>query len=210
MSFGRHWEWRGFGDVEEELRARVTSYPLYLQTEIPMTDIYLWTPRAKVNVKLRGDSLKFKRFIAREGVFECWLEDEAEVFPFPLSGEVLRRLGEALEITLPDTSPIPRTETFLSWLRKVTPKVRVVPVEKQRSLHLMSVPKINPVIVELSEVLVPEIITTFALEHPQLPVLRTALAQFSPLIQNLQPLSYFEALALWAQGQPLRARPVQG
>lgn len=209
MPFGRHWEWRGFGDVREEFRTLITSHPLYFQTESPITDVYLWTRRAQVNVKLRGDALKFKRFVARKGEFECWLEDEAEMFPFPLSAQVVSLLGEALGVALPAIT-IPQADDLRAWLDEVAPTVRVVRVLKQRQLHFWPVSDAEPAIVELTEVLAPETITTFALEHPQLPALRSALTAFTLLRQTLRPFSYFQALARWAQGQWVSAETNQG
>ena len=121
------------------------------------------------------------------------------MFPFPLSPPVVSRLGEALGVPLP-AATIAQADELLAWLGEVAPDVRVLRVRKQRDLRFWPVPDAEPAIVELTEVLDPETITTFALEHPQLPALRSVLTAFTPLPQTLRPLSYFQALALWAQG----------
>lgn len=204
MAFGCHWEWRGFGIMPDATRKRISRLPLWFQTPSPILDIYLWTPAMSTNVKLRGDALKFKRFIAREGPFECWLEDETELIPFPLGGEVLAVLAEALGLTLPPPDRLlTRPAALLHYLQQEAPVLQVVPVRKQRRLHHYHAPSPPPVIVELSEVLGPESVASLALEHPQLGLLQAAHAALAADVPNLQPLSYMEAVSCWAQGRRL-------
>lgn len=201
MAFGKHWEWRGFGPISPALRQRITRLPLWYETPVPTLDVYLWRAGATVNIKLRGEALKFKRLLDRQEPFEYWLEDEAELIPFPLGTDALALLSEGLALSLPDPGHLlTRPDKFLRYLHEVAPDVVVVEVRKQRHLYHYAAPTSEPVIVELSEVLTPQDLTSLALEHPQLDTLKAAYERFCGDAPHFQPASYWQMVGLWAQG----------
>ncbi len=204
MAFGQHWEWRGFGDIPTALRRRVAQLPLWYQSPIPSVDVYLWCPQTRVNVKLRGEALKFKRFITREGPFECWLEDEAELIPFPLGQEAMAMLAQALSCSLPAPDHLlTRPDMLLQYLHRVAPNIRAITVRKERILHHYPTPATPPVIVELTEILSPQTISSLAIEHPRLDLVQAVRAELMQGMPELSAYSYLEAVGRWAHEQLL-------
>lgn len=208
MAAGKHWEWRGFGRVDDALKERLRGLPSLLDVEWQATDFYLWAPDCPVNVKLRGNDLKLKRFLAARDGLEQWVEDETEVFPFPLSPTVVARLCADLGVILP---PLPNLQaldqaSLLALLLGASPSIRLIPVAKSRRLcwlpqALGGLQPDPPVLVELTEITAPESVTTVALEHPQPEAVHAALDALDLLASPLLPLNYLQALALWANGQ---------
>lgn len=200
MAFGKHWEWRGFGTAGETLAATIRALPPVLESPWVLTDRYLWTPGATVNVKLREGDLKLKRFIEAAGGFECWLEDEAEIFSFPLSPDQVAALEAALQVTLTGKprGPLDKPD-LLALLDMAAPPVRLLTVEKSRRFHELRVPGYPvPVQVELTRLEAPEIIDTVGLEHPEPGPLRLAESRLDLARASLQPMNYLQALAIWA------------
>jgi len=157
-----------------------------------------------VNVKLRGEALKFKRFIAREGPFECCLEDESELIPFPLGQEALDMLAQALSQPLPAPDHLlTRPDMLLQYLRQAVPNLRVITVRKERILHHYRTPKAPPVIVELTEILSPQTISSLAIEHPLLELVQSVHAELMQDMPTLSAFSYLEAVRRWAHEQLL-------
>lgn len=168
-----------------------------------LDDCYLWVPHCTVNVKLRCQDLKLKRFLRAEQGLECWLEDPTEIFPLPLTVDVVAKVASALAVTLPalPAHPVGRGE-LLTLLRRATPSVQAITVRKRRRFYALAVPN-QPlaVLVELTIIVRPEPITTLALEHPDLAALRVGLTTLHVDQAPLRPLNYLQALAVWARGQ---------
>lgn len=200
MSYGEHWEWRGFGQTEADFRAWFKTLPFfYPPAEKPLRDEYLWTPGCVHNVKLRLDALKFKRLIEQRGDYERWLEDTREFLSFPLDAEHLRTLARLLAVRLPEipSQPVDRA-LLLDLIARADPPVRVVPVIKRRRLARWTPTGLNAIVIlEWTHILQPEAIETLALEHEDLEVLQAAHAQLSPHLTHIQPMNYLQAIGRW-------------
>ncbi len=204
MAFGKHWEWRSFGEIDGSLKAFIQSLDLVYRSERPLIDTYLLTPGCSTNIKLRRDTLKLKRFIEARSPFECWLEDEADVYRFPLGLDTLVAIESALGIKLKNRPQVSTQRALLmASLQNATLPVCEITVEKKRTLYHWHLGATSPVIVELTAIHTPERISTVALEHPQLTVLQAAF-DISPFKANplkahsLRPQNYLQALSRWA------------
>ena len=200
MSYGEHWEWRGFGQTEADFRAWFKTLPFfYPPAEKPLRDDYLWTPGCVHNVKLRYDALKFKRLLEQRGKYERWLEDEREFLPFPLDAEHLQTLARLLAVRLPQipSRPVDRS-LFLDLIARADPPVYVVPVIKRRRLARWTPTGLSAtIILEWTHIQQPERIETVALEHEDLEVLQAAHAQLSARLLRIQPMNYLQAISQW-------------
>ena len=202
MAVGRHWEWRGFGQVPAALRAQVLSLPPYVRAPWRLTDHYLWAPGCTCNEKLREGDLKLKRFLATDGSLESWLEDPAEVFPFPIHPEVVQEMASALGVSLPERArePLGR-DALLAFLARARPPGRVISVEKTRWLRRLDLPSLGaPVLVDLTDITAPETVDSVAVEHADASALHEALAVLQLPRAGLRQLNYLEALGIWAHG----------
>lgn len=199
MAFGQHWEWRGFGRVSDDLRARIEALDLRFDSGVATIDTYLWTPNGPANVKLRHGDLKFKRLLESDGDLQHWLEDEKELHPFPLNADVVEALAQALAITLPEglQTPVGRNE-LVELLKNAHPPVQILLVEKYRRFFSLPTGTGDPVIVELTDIVRPELVSSVALEHADIDAVRQGLAQLGLTDNTLCPLHYLEALSIWA------------
>lgn len=201
MAFGKHWEWRGFGELAPELRKRIESLPLKFPAAQDLTDEYLWVPGSPVNLKLRFSDLKFKRLLATEDGLERWLEDPAENYPLPVEPPVLRRLCEDLSVRLPSlpAAPVGREE-LLGLLAASQPRVQLVSVVKSRWQRDWSGPEApgERVTVELARIKAPEATWSVGVEHPERAVV-AAVRDALGLERHLRRESYLQALARWAR-----------
>lgn len=123
MPYGTHWEWRGFGTLDQSVRERITRLPRAYPTPHSVTDQYVWMPGLKTNIKLRswpgGASLKFKRLLsddARHGV-QLWMEREEEDYQFPIAPAAIANLQDELKVELGMTAGRWTDETLLTRLR---------------------------------------------------------------------------------------------
>ncbi len=199
MPFGEHWEWRGFGRTSPAFRAWFqTLPPYYPPSEAPLRDEYLWTPSCAHNVKLRYDALKFKRFIARQGAFERWLEAPDEFLPFPLHPDHLRQVEALLNVRLPaiPARPIDR-DAFLELIARAQPPVHRVTVIKQRRLSRWRAVSGEEIIVEWTHILQPRAEETVAMEHESLAALQQAHARIAPRLAGLLAMNYLQAIGRW-------------
>jgi hypothetical protein len=206
MAVGEHWEWRGFGQIEATLRWRIHGLPPLSDAAWQVTDYYLWAPDCPMNIKLRGDDLKLKRFlVARDGL-EQWLEDPAEVFPFPVSPTVVAQLCAEMGIAMPQPSHqwLDQPGLLALLLHSESP-VRLIPVAKRRRLGWFTPAgaeqPASSVLVELTEIAAPETLTTVAVEHPQPAAVYAVLDALGLSTSGLLSLNYLQVLALWANGQ---------
>jgi len=200
MSYGEHWEWRGFGQTEADFRVWFKTLPFFSPPAgKPLRDEYLWTPGCVHNVKLRYDALKFKRLIEQQGDYERWLEDAREFLSFPLDAEHLRTLARLLAVRLPEIPSQPVDRAFLLALTAgAAPPVRIVPVIKRRRLARWTPTGLGAtVILEWTRIQQPVTIETVALEHEDLELLQAAHAQLSPHLTRIQPMNYLQAIGRW-------------
>lgn len=209
MAFGQHWEWRGFGKVSNDLQDRIESLDLRFASNHPTIDTYLWTPDGPANVKLRHGDLKFKRLLETDGDLQHWLEDEDEIHPFPLDAEVVASLEQALTITLPENQCIPvgRSE-LVELLRIAVPPVHILVVEKIRRFFSLPTGFEEPIIVEFTDLIRPEPISSIALEHAESEAVLAALVHLGLTDSAIRSLDYLQALSIWSDGETLNP-PVQ-
>ncbi len=200
MPYGKHWEWRGFGQTDETFRAWFKTLPfLYPPADAPLRDDYLWTPGCVHNVKLRYDALKFKRFLERREAFERWLEDESEFLPFPLDASQLHELQDLLNIRLPEIpqQPVGRA-TLLTLIARAAPPVHVVTVIKRRRLARWTPAGLDAtVVLEWTRIEQPITIETVAIEHDDLGIVQAAHARLTPHLAGLEPMNYLQAIGRW-------------
>ena len=82
---GIHWEYRVFGVLLDEHRARLESF---CQTSVlagSVRDRYIWSPGCAANIKIRRKKLKLKHLLeAAPDGFELWDEGKHLKFKFPL------------------------------------------------------------------------------------------------------------------------------
>lgn len=212
MAIGDHWEWRGFGPLDEPLKRRLRALWPLLGSEWQVTDRYLWTPGCQVNVKLRGVDLKLKRFLQTAHGLERWREDGQEVFPFPIPPDVVRTVADALGVALPWLPAAALDQPGL-WklLRQAVPPVQLITVEKSRRLGWLSGVGAQrfgaPVLLEVTEVAAPEALVTVAVEHPQPEPVQAAVTGLGLRDGSLMPLNYLQVLAAWAGGRGALDRP---
>ena len=203
MAYGEHWEWRAFGAVAPELRRRILALEPASPGPWQVEDTYLYACHVTINVKLRSDELKLKRFLAREGGLERWLEDPAEVWALPLAPDVAALTAAALDVAAPPLPARPLDQaTLLSWLGRAEPPVQPIVVRKTRHLRTLPLPGVTPdVLLELADIAAPQAIASLALEHPAAEPIQRAGALLGLNAAPLTPMNYMQALDLWASGR---------
>lgn len=219
MATGRHWEWRGFGNVSNEFRDNFASFPLAFPEGpewLDVTDEYLWVPDCNINVKLRTghqEGLKLKRFEERHHTAELWFEDPKELYPYSsLDAAAFQSLGEALKIKLPpiQDGPFDRRAT-LEILGNTRPPVQIVKVQKSRQTRLWGTGD-SQVLVEIANITHPQGILSVSLENAK-PIagqndrerlnqareaLLFAMEALNIRKEDLKIMNYLEALSCWA------------
>ena len=214
MAFGKHWEWRGFGDVSQSFLDRFDRLQHAYGPDI-VRDWYLWAPGMRTNLKIREGEmggLKFKRFVAADGRLSCWQEDPEELFPLPLGREGWQALTAelyGLGIMLP-AYPVepPHSERLLAMLSG-TGLSRVL-VEKERMGRQWPGPN-GRVLVDYARIKTPQRLTTIGLESENLGAvgdeltdtqakedLRAAIEALALAGESLAEMGYMKALALWS------------
>src|ERR1044072_6509231 len=104
---GKIWEWRAFGQISENVAARVLAYPIRMGlSDLRGEDIYLISETSDQNVKLReyasGCFLTFKFLLdKRTGRIELYRESARFTHSFPVSFAHLKEAARLLNITLP-------------------------------------------------------------------------------------------------------------
>lgn len=219
MPYGSHWEWRGFGGVS----ARFVEIYTELEPAIALhsvQDRYIWIPGLEVNAKFREgveSGLKFKRIQKNEGDFEVWLEDEDEMFEFPLSDNAWNTLKTILlntKLDLPGTPPPSFTqEETEQWL--VRAGCKIIGVHKERESKLWKGEN-GLALVEWASITKPQSIISIGLENYseegaedlttdedkqtlEMAVHELGLSGDEPL----RPMNYMNAVKEWAQGNKI-------
>jgi hypothetical protein len=169
MAYGLHWEWRGFGYLEDAVRKRIAGLrPLDLPRR-KTHDQYVWKPGCAVNVKLRStdstSSLKFKRLIRddRELELQLWLERANEDYAFPIQPQVVSELAKILDIELSVDGSIARPGDLIAVLQDASKGLGVVSVEKSRYAFAWYHGS-DAVLVDLTEIRSPVATVTVGLE----------------------------------------------
>ncbi|UCG88970.1 MAG: hypothetical protein JSW71_10720 [Gemmatimonadota bacterium] len=169
MAYGLHWEWRGFGHLDDRIRQRITGLrPLGSQLAT-VCDRYIWIPGCSANVKLRSwgsiAGLKFKRLIEedRQSQLQLWLERPEEDYTFPIQPPVILELAKILGVELPGDRAIGDSRELITMLQNATADACVVRVEKSRRAFIWDHTR-DAVLVDLAEIRAPVETTTVGLE----------------------------------------------
>jgi len=211
-----HWEWRGFGRLDSNLRDRIAQLPLAYPTARTITDRYLWVPDLGTNIKLRswpgGASLKFKHRYRSDptDVLGLWIERPEEDHLFPLPPSVIAQVSAELRRELRTKDGTWDCDELLAELD--TTGVQVITVEKWRRLFRWSRDD-SAAFVELAEIQSPERIGTVGIEDgmglsdASVPAAVATAREVVLLAKDqlglpakLKEASYLEALATWARG----------
>lgn len=218
MSYGLHWEWRGFGAIDPDARRQIQHLPP-IGGSTTVTDRYVWYPGLAINVKVRewtgGESLKLKRLLRRDEVLdvELWEEREDEDYPLPLTTEDFRSILRALDWGhLPATPPADR-EALEDLLVHASPGGRLITVTKRRQIYAAVVDQV-PVRIEVADIAEPEVLTSVGIEDqlglrgdspPELQARgRDAVSAVRDELElGLESRSYLDALGFWARGARL-------
>ena len=218
MSYGLHWEWRGFGLLDDAARARVEALePIGMVSTV--VDRYVWYPGLAINVKLRewpgGQSLKLKRLLRREELtdLELWEERPDEDYLLPLSPDDLHAiLGELGWEHIWVGTPVDRL-SLEELLVHAAPGVSLISVAKRRRAFTTAVGD-TPVRVELADIATPEELASIGvedqlgLEEGSSPEALEAGRDAVGLVRDqlglaFEARSYLDALAFWARGARL-------
>ncbi len=214
MPYGDHWEWRGFGTITSGFAKRFFLLPAFYEKQF-IIDEYLWIPGMGVNVKFRKGAesgLKFKRLKKTDGDFEVWLEDEDELFEFPLNSEAWNALSDMLanvDISLPPhPTPTPDRETTSEILQDLGCKI--ITVEKERETRKLEKSE-GAILLEWATVKKPQHCTSVGLEtwaeNPEadltderaLHLLEDTLSTLKIDEEPLRPMNYLDAIKTWAE-----------
>lgn len=167
MPYGKHWEWRGFGQLDPEIRENITRLPPAYAAAHTVTDQYLWVPGLETNIKLRtwtgGASLKFKHLLLTdvESGIELWQEHRRDDYVFPLAAEPLQRLRTQLGVDLGCADHA--SDPGLLAAELMRSGVEVVPFSKLRRLFVWS-GNLSDTFVELAELSTPVPLNTVGIE----------------------------------------------
>jgi len=141
---GQIWEWRAFGEIPDELAAKIRAYPIRLGvSDIEGEDIYLVSPNNDQNVKFRkypgGWVLKFKLLLeTKTGAFELYNERPEFTYRLPVSGDLLKEAARLLAVELPETGGAAGSFNeleFVNVFAQATPQVVECRVAKRRSQY---------------------------------------------------------------------------
>jgi hypothetical protein len=219
MTYGMHWEWRGFGRLEPTVRRRVEQLSPTTQTGLPVADRYLWRPGLSVNVKLRsgpaGDVLKFKRLWTRseDSAYQIWVESPMDEHHLPASPALVAHIAAALGVSVAAPASPLDAASLLGYLRGLAPELEVVTVRKVRRSFFTEWGT-TPVWVDVAELSEPERLTSVGLEDgggisEDAPVEQIAAALEAvrsvreQLRVELPAMSYLDAVARWAEGKTI-------
>ncbi len=169
MAYGLHWEWRGFGWLDDRVRGRIASLPSLTSWGGTICDRYIWKPDCSINVKLRSwgstAGLKFKRLIERDSELQLqlWLERPEEDYRFPIQPAAILELARSLGIELPADHAVADSGELIAMLQTVAASVHVVRVEKSRQAFVWDQGG-DAVLVDLTEIVAPVATTSVGLE----------------------------------------------
>ena len=170
MAWGKHWEWRRFGTLRPEDRARIEQLPRKFGPDDrgrDETDLYLWSHGCRKNIKLRGNELKVKELLlVQEGGWEYWEEDIAKTFSFPLAEAAVAALESALGVKLPRSvppDPYSSPSALQRLLTALDPWIIIVQVKKHRVQHVVHAANAE-VAVELADIFEPMRVSSIGIE----------------------------------------------
>lgn len=199
---GQIWEWRAFGRVSDDLKARVQAYPIRMGIQDRVEDdLYFISAHSDQNVKLRksGDewTLKFK-FLLAQGArsIELYRESLSTIYRFPVEAIRLQEAAKLLDVTLPESarlSGVYDKESFVKTLAACTPSVSTVRVSKMRSQF-----QYDGGWMELAYITFPGAHTeSLSIQSPDIRVVEEMLDAMQPG-PELEVMNYIEACRRWS------------
>jgi hypothetical protein len=195
------WEWRAFAiKVDPNICRNILSLPLRDGKSTNMLDRYICRLGYDTNIKIRDKDLKLKNLHDKthEGM-ERWT---TEVYNFPISTAIFRKITKALNIDLPGKS-IRDGQQLISILSEFTPSIQVINVQKQRELHVWPSRDRNGATIELTEISIPEKVMTISIEHQDLEKVTKALEYLQLTSHSMRVLSYVDCLRMWVEQKTL-------
>jgi hypothetical protein len=223
----RLWEWRSFNKTfHRSFFNMIQELPVKFDRPTKMTDNYVWTPDCSLNIKLREKDLKIKEL---ESSQPCHMNDTSgittkieqwttEVFSFPISTFLMKRIGKGLNIcNIPDSlPPVEDKERFIALLQSQSNSVRVLSVSKQREQRLFPIDedlKGNKepgelVTVEISHLSGPEEIYTLCTEHSSIDKVISAISKImadtdKKIYRGMVFMNYLQAVKVWGLGKKI-------
>jgi len=168
MADGTHWEWRAFGEVSNAMIIQLSALDKHYGRDdigLAHTDEYLWSRDCIANVKLRENSLKFKRLLRTDGGFELWTEERSEAFEFPLSEQAIGFLGQQMAVQVPPDATIwaQSQRELVRALESFEPRVHLVSIRKFRVQYDLPLDD-ETLIIELAEIHQPNHIWSVSIE----------------------------------------------
>ena len=204
----------------------IQKFPVKFDRPTKMTDNYVGTPGCSLNIKLREEDLKIKELKSSKS---CHMNDTSanityieqwttEVFSFPISRFLMKRIGKRLNISNISDSlpPLDDKERFIALLQSQSNSVRVLSVSKQREQRLLPIDedlKGNQelgelVTVEISHLTGPEDVYTLCIEHSSIDKVIAAISKImgdtdEKIYRGMVFMNYLQAVKVWALGKKI-------
>ncbi|MPZ05312.1 MAG: hypothetical protein GEU26_02665 [Nitrososphaeraceae archaeon] len=221
------WEWRSFNKTfHKYLSDMIQELPDKFDRPTKMTDNYVWTPDCSLNIKLREEDLKIKELKSSKS---CHMDDTSanityveqwttEVFSFPISTFLMKRIGKGLNISnIPESvPPVEDKERFIALLQSQSNSVRVLSISKQREQTLLPIDenlKANKelgelVTVEISHLTGPEDVYTLCIEHSSIDKVIAAISKImgdtdKKIYRGMVFMNYLQAVKVWGLGKKI-------
>ncbi|MGH9995241.1 MAG: hypothetical protein ACRD4J_08415 [Nitrososphaeraceae archaeon] len=223
----RLWEWRSFNKTfHKRFFNMIQELPVKFDRPTKMTDNYVWTPDCSLNIKLREEDLKIKELKSPKS---CHMDDTpanityveqwtTEVFSFPISTFLLKRIGKGLNISNISDSlpPVEDKERFIALLQSQSNSVRVLSVSKQREQRLLPIDEDlkgnkelgDLVTVEISHLTGPEDVYTLCIEHSSIDKVIAAISKImgdtdKKIYRGMVFMNYLQAVKVWGLGKKI-------
>ena len=204
----------------------IQELPVKFDRPTKMTDSYVWTPDCSLNIKLREEDLKIKGLKSSQ---PCHIDDissiptfveqwTTEVFSFPISTLLMKRIGKGLNISnIPESlPPVEDKERFIALLQSQSNSVKVLSVSKQREQRLLPIDedlKANKekgelVTVEISHLTGPEDVYTLSIEHSSIDKVIAAISKImgdtdKKIYRGMVFMNYLQAVKVWGLGKKI-------
>ena len=224
--FEKLWEWRSFNKTfHKNLSDMIKELPVKFGRPTKMTDNYVWTPDCSLNIKLREGDLKIKELKSSQ---PCHIDDisgittdveqwTTEVFSFPISTFLMKRIGKGLNISnIPESLPPVEDKKFIALLQSQSNSVKVLSVSKQREQRLIPIDedlKANKdkgelVTVEISHLTGPEDVYTLSIEHSSIDKVIAAISKIKgdtdkKIYRDMVFMNYLQAVKVWGLGKKI-------
>jgi len=223
------WEWRAFSKTfHKNLLNMVQDLPAKFDRLTTMTDNYVWTPHCNLNIKLREKDLKIKEIIC---FHSCYMDNASgnttyaeqwtmEVYSFPISTLLVKRIGNGLNISnISKSLPLVEDkEQFIRVLQSESDSVRVLSIFKQREQRLLPIDEElkgkgnkeqgNLVTVEISHLASPEEVSTLSIEHSSIDNVLAARPKImgnvdKKIYRGMISMNYLQAVKVWGLGKKI-------